>query len=213
MKTDDLITALAAGVEPVRPAGLVRGLAVWTLAGTALALAALVLLLGLRPDLGVAVAGPVFWIKAAYTSALAIGGGWLFVQLGRPGASARAPLGLLAVVAGVIVLAATIEILALPAEARLSAWLGQSAVACPVSILLLAGFAAPAVFWAARRFAPVRPRLAGAAAGLLYGGAAATVYGLHCPESTLAFLATWYTLGIAAGALIGWLAGGRLLRW
>ena len=45
----------------------------------------------------------------------------------------------------------------------------------------ISALAAPLVFWAARAFAPTRPMLAGAAAGLLTGGLATTLYGLHCP--------------------------------
>ena len=46
------------------------------------------------------------------------------------------------------------------------------------------------------------------------GGIAATAYGiLPCPESTVAFVATWYTLGVAAAGLIGAVAGRFALRW
>jgi hypothetical protein len=61
--------------------------------------------------------------------------------------------------------------------------------------------------------APTRLRLAGAAAGLLAGGVAATVYGLHCQEMTAAFVVTWYSLGVAASVAVGALLGPRLLRW
>ena len=64
-----------------------------------------------------------------------------------------------------------------------------------------------------RRFAPTRPTAAGLAVGLAGGGLGATVYGLHCQESTAAFLATWYVLGMAAVGAIGALLGRRLLRW
>lgn len=54
---------------------------------------------------------------------------------------------------------------------------------------------------------------AGAAAGLLTGAIAATAYGLHCPEATAAFVATWYTLGMAAAAGLGAVVGRFALRW
>jgi len=47
----------------------------------------------------------------------------------------------------------------------------------------------------------------------LAGGVGASVYGLHCPEMTAAFVVTWYSLGVAACAAVGALLGPRLLRW
>ena len=55
--------------------------------------------------------------------------------------------------------------------------------------------------------------MAGAAAGLLAGAVAALVYGLYCEESSAAFVATWYTLGIGACACFGALVGPKVLRW
>jgi len=69
------------------------------------------------------------------------------------------------------------------------------------------------IVWAFRRLAPTNLPLAGLLAGLASGSAAAVVYALFCPETTAAFLATWYTLGILAAGLIGLLVGPRLLRW
>jgi hypothetical protein len=54
---------------------------------------------------------------------------------------------------------------------------------------------------------------AGAAAGLLAGSAAATIYAFHCPESTPTFIAIWYTVGILLPALVGAALGRWLLRW
>ena len=38
-------------------------------------------------------------------------------------------------------------------------------------------------------------------------------YALHCPDDTVPFLATWYTLAIAISATVATLALPRLLRW
>ena len=59
----------------------------------------------------------------------------------------------------------------------------------------------------------MRPMLAGAATGLLVGGLAATLYGLHCPEHTAAFVAVWYTLGMAIPTAMGALIGRFVWRW
>lgn len=210
MKTDDLIEALAAGLEPVKPARLSP-----LMVGGAFAVALLivVVLLGVLPNLAEAVRGPVFWAKAAYTGALAVASAWLVTRLGRPGA----PMGMagwsIAAIVGLAVALGVIELARLPAETRMDAWLGFTWQVCPPSILIISAFTAPLIFLAARRLAPTRPMQAGAATGLLTGALAATAYGFHCPEATAAFVATWYTLGMAAAAALGAVVGRFALRW
>ncbi|MCG2664970.1 NrsF family protein, partial [Brevundimonas sp.] len=82
------------------------------------------------------------------------------------------------------------------------------------NFVLGAGVAARVFLVGAGRLAPTRPRTAGLALGLATGGIAATAYGLlHCGEATAAFVATWYTLGVAAAGLIGAAVGRFALRW
>ena len=58
------------------------------------------------------------------------------------------------------------------------------------------------MFLAVLRYgATTRPGFAGAMAGLLAGGLAATFYAAHCPDDSPLFVATWYTIAIAAMAL------------
>ncbi len=64
-----------------------------------------------------------------------------------------------------------------------------------------------------RRFAPRSPALAGFAAGLVAGGFGAAAYALWCGETSMTFIAVWYSLGIGLVALIGAVLGARLLRW
>ncbi|MEH6663990.1 MAG: DUF1109 domain-containing protein [Brevundimonas sp.] len=210
MKTDDLIDALGAGLEPVRPARL--NPAALALAAAA-SVAAVLVLLGLRPDLGAAVQGPAFWIKAAYTGALAMAGGWLVLRLGRPGAPARTPALAFAAVLGAALAVGAGEVLGAAPDARMDVWLGDTWRYCSANILKVSVFAAPFIWLSARGLAPTRPVRAGAAMGVLAGAVGATAYGLHCPEATAAFVSTWYGLGVllcgAAGALIGRVA----LRW
>ncbi len=213
MKTDDLISALATDL-PARAAGrLRRGLLA---AMTAAALAALVgvaLWLGFRPDLAEAATGPIFWSKAAYTVAIAVGAVWLVDRSGRPGADIRAPLILLGAVLLTGTGLAVVELLTTPAGERMVTLMGRSAGVCPLNITLLAGLGAPFVVLATRRFAPERPGLTGAAAGLVAAGIAASLYGLHCPERTAAFVAGWYSLGMAIPALAGAVVGRLIWRW
>jgi hypothetical protein len=70
-----------------------------------------------------------------------------------------------------------------------------------------------ASLWALRGLAPTRPRAAGLAAGLLAGAIGAFAYALACHEVSVAFVALWYSLGIALSGALGALLGPRLLRW
>lgn len=213
MKTDDLITGLALDLAPTRRGQLELRLLGFMLPAAAMVMVGILAGMGLRSDLAAAVTGPTFWLKAAYTLALGATGFWMLDRLGRPGRSARGPVVLLGLIVGVAMVWAGIELArAAPAD-RMGLMMGISALVCPVYILALFALSAPFIFFAARRFAPVRPRAAGAAAGLVSAGLATTLYGLHCPEYAAAFVALWYSLGIAlsvgAGALIGKVA----FRW
>ena len=63
-----------------------------------------------------------------------------------------------------------------------------------------------------RQGAPTRPRLAGAVAGLLAGGVAATFYAAHCTDDSPLFVATWYTVAVAILAALGALLAPRVAR-
>lgn len=213
MKTEDLISALATDL-PVRTAGHLRRQLLGAMTATALAaLVGVALWLGFRPDLAEAATGPVFWSKAAYTLAVAVGAVWLVDRSGRPGGDVRAPLILLGGILLTVMGLAVVELLTIPSVERVGTLMGRSASVCPLNITLLAGLGAPFVVLATRRFAPERPGLTGAAAGLAAAGLAASLYGLHCPERTAAFVAVWYSLGMALPAMAGAVVGRLIWRW
>lgn len=213
LKTEDLIDALADDLRPCSAVGLDCRLAMAAGGAGLAAMIGVIAWLKMRPDLADAVTGAIFWSKAAYTMALAACGFWILTRLGRPGASVRAPTLLLAGVLSIAAAAAATELLGAAPQDRTGLLMGGSASVCPAYILALAGMAAPFAFWGARQFAPTRPRAAGAAAGLMAAGVAATLYGLHCQERTASFVVVWYSLGIGLATLLGGLLGGRLLRW
>lgn len=213
MRTDDLIAVLAVDLPAARPGAIERRLLMFMIPAAAVVLAGVLWWLGLRADLGQAVGGVTFWAKAAYTAAAAGAGFWLLERLGRPGVSVRAPIILSALILLTVFGAAAVELTMAEPAARMRMVMGRSAQVCPTNIVALSALAAPFAFYAARRFAPVRPASAGAAAGLLAGGVAATLYGLHCPEHTAAFVAIWYTLGLVMAAGLGALIGKFVFRW
>ena len=107
--------------------------------------------------------------------------------------------------------------LATLAQAPVEQWstltFGRHWRACLIAVPSYA--VAPLVILAllARHGAPVDGRLTGLAAGLASGGLSTMAYALHCPDDTIPFLATWYTLAIALVSAVAALLLPRLLRW
>lgn len=212
MRTDDLVTLLARDARSAKAPAFGPRLAAAAAAGAAVSIAILAVWLGFRP-LMPAIHSPPFWMKAAYTSLLAVAGLIASVGLARPGGRIGAAVLLGAVtLAWLAMMAGHESMRAAPGEMP-QLWMGVSWRVCPFRILALAAPIFAAVIWAMRRAAPTRPALAGAAAGLFAGAVGATVYGLYCEEATAAFVVAWYSLGLAACAAIGAAVGTRLLRW
>lgn len=213
MKTADLIEILvqdAATASP--PMDINRRLGTALFLGGLVTLAAVVFGLHCQPLLAAARHG-WFWMKAVYTGLLTIFGIIAVRRLAVPGTRLRAaPLLALAVVLLMFIAAAT-EIAIAPQLMRLHLWLGETWRVCSPLILLLSLPIYAGLIVALRTLAPTRSAWTGAAAGFTAGAGAATLYGLHCPEQSAAFVATWYTSGIAAAAILGALTGRKLLRW
>ena len=100
-----------------------------------------------------------------------------------------------------------------PPAQWLALWLGRSWMICPWLVLTLAVPIFVGLLWSFRELAPTRLRAAGGAAGLAAGAWAATIYCLHCPETSAIFVLTWYSLGIMLAAGAGAVLGPRLMRW
>ena len=213
MRTDELIQSLAADTRPVSAAAPQWRLAAVAGTGAVFALALVLAWLKLRPDLPGVLASPFVWAKAGYTGLLALAGFWASARLARPGSAAPRAAVLAAGVTTVFAILAVVQFMGLDPDARIPALRGGSWTVCSLNILILGGPTTLLALLVLRGLAPTRPSLAGLAAGLFGGSVGATVYGLHCPESTFVFVALWYTLGIAACALLGAGLGRFLLRW
>lgn len=213
MRTEDLIAQLSAGLTPLPRNAVAVRLGVALAAGGAASLALLLLWLGLRPDLAEAAGSAMFWMKLTFTVGMGAAALLLVGRLGRPESrvgAAWAWLGAPVVVAGLIAMMPGAQG---PAALAEQLWTGRSALLCPVRIAVLSAPVFIALVLAFRRLAPTRLAAAGFGAGVLAGCTGATVYALYCREGGLAFLAVWYTLGVAATGGVGALLGPRLLRW
>lgn len=210
MKTDDLIRSLAADQAwqetPVGQA-LCRSLFL------ALPVSAVMFYveLGLRPDFMQALQSFFFDLKFVVTGAL-VGAAFVFaLELTRPESPAARRWLLLA---PLVILVAGIGLdLAIQTSPMSVRMIGSNALVCLSSIPLLSLPFLVAAFVALRRGASTRPTLSGAVAGLLAGGLGATLYAAHCVDDSPLFVATWYSLAIAGVAVIGAVAGHRLLRF
>ena len=212
MKTDEMIEMLARGPDLRVDAARGRWLP-FVAAGGFASTALMLVLLGLRADLGLAMALPAFWIKAAFAAALACGGVAAARRLSAPGRSLAAlPVWLALPLLAIWVLAA-LALLAAAPETRAALFWGHTWHVCPFLIALLSLPVSGAMLLAMRRHAPTRPRLAGGAAGLAGGAVASLVYCLHCPEMSLVFVGFWYVLGMLLPAMLGALVGPRILAW
>ncbi|MGE0500106.1 MAG: NrsF family protein [Rhizobiaceae bacterium] len=211
METSRLIEVLgrdgAAGAASMRR--------VWVAAlAAAIALAAVVFFptIGPRPDFMAAAGTLRFLFKFVVTLSLLATALWALSALARPGQSSRW-LYLLAIPPALLLLAAVAEMMVVPAGQLRMLWEGKNALVCLTWIPLIGLGPLVAFIVGLRQGAPTNPGFAGAVAGLVAGGVAATFYAAHCTDDSPLFVATWYTIAIAGLALLGALGGRLVARW
>lgn len=210
MRTEDLIGALAADTLP-------RASVQWRLAralpaAALLSLAALLLVWGTRPDLGRALtSAPV--VKTLLPLGLAALATALALGLSRPEARPAGRILALGAFAAAI-LAGLVSAWAGAGDMGLVASLAKpSLTVCLVSVPVLALPILSGTLWALSAGAALRPRRAGAVAGLASGGLSAAIYSLYCTEDAALFFLPAYGAAILVVALIGGVAGARTLAW
>jgi hypothetical protein len=212
METDKLIKALAADTGR-RTISLSQ---VWSgvlLLAAIVAAAVFFGTIGPRPDIAAAAETPRFLFKFVLTVALAATAFALVQALSRPGESWRAALPYLALPAVLIASAVVFELLVMPPETWQARLVGTNSRACLTYIPLI-GLGPLALFLLTLRYgATTRPALAGAVAGLLAGGVAASFYAAHCTDDSPLFVATWYSIAILGLTALGAVAAHRLARW
>lgn len=211
MKTDALIDMLARDAGPAPRALVTRRLSPAAAAGLLISAAIAIAWFGAIPAQMFATAVP--WTKLAYAGSLALAAGWLTARLSRPVAPIAQPRRMTVLVLLSMALVGSVSLVSAPAGTRMDAVFGESWSTCPWSVLALSVPALAATLWAVRGLAPTRLRAAGFAAGLLAGSVGAFGYSLSCPEASPAFVAIWYTLGIAFTGAVGAALGPRVLRW
>lgn len=213
MKTADLSEMLARGEGAVPAHAVASSYVMALLPALLLSLAGVIAVAGMRPDLVAAAASPMLWVKFAFPASLAGLGLAALIRLSRPGTRMGHGLAWLAVPFAVLVVLAIATLAAAPATAWRTLLLGETWRVCGLRIAIIALPSFVGAFLVLRRWAPTRPVLTGAVAGLVAGAMGAFAYAFHCPEMAPPFLAIWYSLGMLLPALLGALLGPRLLRW
>ena len=210
MKTDDLISVLASDTVPQQTVGqrLTRSLPV----ALAVSVAEFAVFWGPRADLGAAL-GSLAVLKTVLPFLLLLLAGALAFALAHPGQRSGPRLWGLGLFAAVLCVAIVTVVVRGGGGALAGALATPSLAVCILSIPVLALPILGAVFWALSTGAALRPGLTGAVAGLMAGGASASVYSLYCDQDAALFVLPAYSAAIMFVALIGALAGPRLLKW
>jgi hypothetical protein len=212
MRTEDLIKALDADA---RSKAMPLAAAWWVAFATAVAVAALVFwaTIGPRPDIMPAMHTMRFLSKFLFTLTLAASAFVLIRALSTPGAATGRAMAWMAAAPVLVAAAVLLELFVVPEADWGRRLVGTNMMIC-MSFIPLIGIGPLAVFLGMLRYgAPTRPVLAGAAAGLLAGGLAATFYAAHCFDDSPLFVATWYTIAIAVLTALGALGGRLFVRW
>jgi hypothetical protein len=160
-----------------------------------------------------AMRNPFFDLKFAVTLALAISAVAVSLHLSRPEASLRGWAWLLLLPAGLLVAGIGSEMMTPQRMPMMTRLVGNNSRVCMTAIPLMSLPILAGTLFGLRHGAPARPAVAGAIAGLLSAGLAATLYAAHCTDDSPLFVATWYTIATALVTTIGALAGSRLLRF
>jgi hypothetical protein len=213
MKTDDLVAALSAHIEPVNRKLVSRTVYIALAAGTAVALGIMLVGLGVRPDLMTARALLFLILKLAFTVGIVGVASAFLMRLARPGSQGGTWSIAAAVPFVAIALLSAISLGLAPSSHWNKMVMGDEWLECLLSIPIIAIVPFAVIIAAVRRAAPTNLVRTGAVAGLIAGGVSAMAYALHCTDDSLPFVAIWYGGTIVLCTLAGAALGPRLLRW
>ncbi|CAN7319094.1 DUF1109 domain-containing protein [Phyllobacterium sp. LjRoot231] len=212
-RSEDLIARLTGELKPVSRMAVLKRVGVGL--GISLVVSAVLMYfwLGMRPDMMTAKGTMPFWSKLIYTLALAVVGTWAIKRIGHPLGSIRVNLAIMGMLIVVISMLGFVQLAMAPLGAQYYLLTGESVTVCTFNIVMLSLPLLVGAFWVLHGLAPTRLTIAGAAAGLAAGAIGSLVYSFHCTESTMPFVAIWYTLGVLIPGLIGAITGRFVLRW
>lgn len=212
MKTDDLITALAADSGAKVPR--VERFAALLLPPVALGVALAVLLsMGFRDGLTHVPTLLVVCMKWAVSLPLALGGLFLAFKLARPQQLPALALPLVLLPALLLIGLIVFDF----GQNGIAGWqarmIGKKGPECLFFVPLFSAAPLAAMISILRRGAVLRPHLAALAASLAATGIGASAYELHCTDDSPLFMGLWYVLGLAIVVLVGQALAVKALKW
>lgn len=213
MKTDELVAALSAHIEPVNGRLVSRTVYIALAAGTVVALGIMLVGWGVRSDLITPRAWIYLFLKLAFAAGIVGVAAVFLARLARPGGERGTSSISAAMPFAAIVLLAAINLGLAPSSHWNRMVMGDEWLECLLSIPLIAIVPFAVVIAAVRTAAPTNLARTGAVAGLIAGGVSAMAYALHCTDDSLPFVAVWYGGTIILCTLAGAILGPRLLRW
>lgn len=211
MRTDELIRVLAADTRITRHRPTTGRLMLAVALTAALVCLVVAGVIGIRPDLQLALLTPPVLFKFGISLALAWSAFSSVRQVATPEGKIRpAPfvVSALLLVGGV-----AFELTTTAPTQWTQLTMGETPLTCMSLIVLLALIPLTGILLTLRPGAASSPERAGATAGCLASGLSAFVYALHCPIDSALFVAVWYVAAVLAGTGIGWVAGRRILAW
>lgn len=211
MKTDDLINLISQDTH--KPGGLTLGIICGASGGALLAVACFFMTLGFRADISQAMETVRFLLKFAVTLSLMAAASSILLPIIRPGEKIGKRTWFFLAPFFLMVAAGAFELLTTSPDTWLRGMIGHNSLHCLTVIPALSIPAALPLFVAMRRGAPEHPGMAGLIGSLVSAGIAATLYASNCFDDSPLFVAVWYPLAISFVAIVGYLAGGRFLRW
>lgn len=210
MNTDQLIASLSEEASPVRPATRpkVRGLQ-WVV-GYGLYIAALCYSSGLRPDIALKLAAPLFALEIGLLIAIVVSCAFSAATLSFPDMyqqrwTARAPIGFFGAFIGIMTAAYIQENPATPMPA--------SDFDCTLCILKFTAIPAAIMLFSMRRYASTHYLSAGSVAILAAFAAGALVLRLTEPTDSIAHMLGYHYLPMIGAGILGLGLGRLLLKW
>lgn len=208
--TDELIAALAreAGEARASAPGLHATVLIGIAVAIVAALASVLLVAGVRPDLTAVWPTWIYAFKALGMVLVAGGFAVMARSTMTPGNAVR-PVRSLLPAAAFLLLGTALDRSSYP----LLGMHDLSVVTCIGTIVLASLPSLAVVLLAMRRGVPTRLRHAGSVAGGLAGSIGALAYTVACVNDGAGYVALWYSVALAIVAAIGAAVGSKALAW
>lgn len=190
MKTSEFINLLVE--DHHAETGFKRKSNIAVLTGTAISVALLVFMVGVRPRISDVLAEPRVAVKVVATALAAVIGCSFAFRAALPGRSSRNLSTAMVLPASILAAAVLVELTTTPSSSWWEQALGRYPVYCLIFIPSLSAAPLTGLMTVMRMGAPANAAHACALAGLAAGLLGAAVYAWHCTDDSPFFVVIWY---------------------